>query len=78
MCLYGEEPRWLFSGDHVLFHITPNICRWQSMPDALGSYLESLEKLRGLPAERLLPATGRRRETWIRGSDSWRSTTGTG
>lgn len=61
MCLYGEEPRWLFSGDHVLFHITPNICRWQSMPDALGSYLESLEKLRGLPAERLLP--GHRKET---------------
>lgn len=61
LCLYGEEPRWLFSGDHVLFHITPNICRWQSMPDALGSYLESLDKLRGLPVERLLP--GHRKET---------------
>ena len=60
LCLYGEEPGWLFSGDHVLFHITPNICRWESMPDALGSYLESLKALRGLPVSLLLP--GHRRE----------------
>lgn len=61
LCLYGEEPGWLFSGDHVLFHITPNICRWESMPDALGSYLESLEALSGLPVNLLLP--GHRKET---------------
>lgn len=56
MCLYAEEDQCLFSGDHVLFHISPNICRWNTMPDALGSYLESLEHLRGLPVTRLLPA----------------------
>lgn len=56
MCLYGEDSRWLFSGDHVLFHITPNICRWETMPDALGSYLESLEKVAGLPVTQLFPA----------------------
>ena len=61
MCLYGEEPQWLFSGDHVLFHITPNICRWASMPDALGSYLESLDAIRDLPVRMLLPA--HRKET---------------
>ena len=61
LCLYSREEGWLFSGDHVLFRITPNICRWESMPDALGSYLESLEKLRGLPVRLLLPA--HRRET---------------
>ena len=56
MCLYEAESKWLFSGDHVLFHISPNICRWSSMPDALGSYLESLQKVRDLPVELLLPA----------------------
>lgn len=56
MCLYAEKERWLFCGDHVLFHISPNICRWTSMPDALGSYLESLQIVRDLPVDLLLPA----------------------
>ena len=56
ICLYEEKNRWLFCGDHVLFHISPNICRWTSMPDALGSYLESLQIVRELPVELLLPA----------------------
>ena len=29
LCLYDSDRRRLFCGDHVLFHITPNICRWQ-------------------------------------------------
>lgn len=56
MCLYEPKMKWLFAGDHVLFHISPNICRWESMPDALGSYLESLQRIRDLPVELLLPA----------------------
>jgi len=56
ICLYEPERKWLISGDHVLFHISPNICRWTAMPDALGSYLESLQKVRDLPVERILPA----------------------
>lgn len=56
LCLYDPEQEILFSGDHILFHITPNICRWVTMPDALGSYLESLETLRYLPVKLLLPA----------------------
>lgn len=56
MCLYEPEAGWLFSGDHILFHITPNICRWERMPDALGSYLESLERVRSLPIKLLMPA----------------------
>ena len=63
MCLYDPESRWFFSGDHVLFHISPNICRWESMPDALGSYLESLKKVRDLPVKLLLPA--HREETGV-------------
>ena len=56
LCLYEEEKCWLFCGDHVLFHISPNICRWPEMEDALGSYLESLRMIRDLPVELLLPA----------------------
>jgi len=56
MCLWDAENRRFFSGDHILFHITPNICRWTTMPDALGSYLESLDRVRDLPVEQLLPA----------------------
>lgn len=63
LCLYEPETRWLFTGDHVLFHISPNICRWENMPDALGSYLESLERVRDLPVDLLLPA--HRRETGV-------------
>lgn len=63
MCLYEPKAKWLFAGDHILFHISPNICRWESMPDALGSYLESLQKVRDLPVELLLPA--HRRETGV-------------
>lgn len=63
MCLYEPEAGWLFTGDHILFHISPNICRWESMPDALGSYLESLQAVRDLPVNLLLPA--HRRETGV-------------
>lgn len=56
MCLYDAPAKRLFSGDHILFHITPNICRWTTMADALGSYLESLDKVYGLDVAQLLPA----------------------
>ncbi|MDD3347788.1 MBL fold metallo-hydrolase [Oscillibacter sp.] len=56
LCLYEPKERWLFSGDHVLFHITPNICRWSGVADSLGDYLESLRRLRSLPVSLLLPA----------------------
>ena len=56
LCLYEPERRWLFCGDHVLFHITPNICRWSGVADSLGDYLESLARIKTLPVARLLPA----------------------
>ncbi len=56
MCLYCEDEQWLFSGDHVLFRITPNICRWLNVADSLGDYLESLDRIRELPVKKLLPA----------------------
>lgn len=56
MCLYDAARKTLFSGDHVLFHITPNICRWTGVADSLGDYLKSLDRVRDLPVELLLPA----------------------
>lgn len=56
ICLYEENKGWLFCGDHVLFHISPNICRWTGVPDSLGDYLESLQKVRSLSVDLLLPA----------------------
>jgi len=56
LCLYEEKARRLFSGDHVLFHITPNICRWDGVADSLGDYLQSLDRVKGLEVAELLPA----------------------
>ncbi|MFI5609657.1 MBL fold metallo-hydrolase [Amycolatopsis sp. NPDC051903] len=49
----------LFSGDHVLPHITPSI-GFQPVPAELplNDYLESLRLVRALPDQRLLPAHG--------------------
>lgn len=55
-CLYLEAEKILFTGDHILFDITPNICSWPGMEDALGCYLESLKKIRALDIRLALPA----------------------
>lgn len=57
ICLYDAERRLLFSGDHILSRITPHISlHTYEDADPLGDYLNSLEKLRGLPVELVLPA----------------------
>ena len=56
MCLYDREKKLFLSGDHVLFDISPNITCWASMKDPLGSYLESLKKVRSLDVETVLPS----------------------
>jgi glyoxylase-like metal-dependent hydrolase (beta-lactamase superfamily II) len=56
MCLYDENKKILFSGDHILFDITPNISCWPEMDDALRSYLSSLDKVAGLDVSRVFPA----------------------
>lgn len=56
MCLYDEGEETLFCGDHILFHITPNICRWPGVEDSLGEYLASLERVDALAVKTVLPA----------------------
>jgi glyoxylase-like metal-dependent hydrolase (beta-lactamase superfamily II) len=53
-CLYETDTRTLFAGDHILFDITPNITDWRELYDALGSYMQNLERIRLLPARRAL------------------------
>ena len=44
MCFYIEKEKIMFTGDNVLFDITPNITLWNEVEDSLGDYLESLKK----------------------------------
>lgn len=53
MCLYDAQNKRLFTGDHVLFHITPNICRWAGVEDSLGQYLHGLAKVSLLDVEEM-------------------------
>jgi glyoxylase-like metal-dependent hydrolase (beta-lactamase superfamily II) len=57
ICLYEPENRFLFSGDHILPSISPNISyHVQSGDDPLGEYIYSLRKLQNLPVAKVLPA----------------------
>jgi glyoxylase-like metal-dependent hydrolase (beta-lactamase superfamily II) len=58
--VFADLPRGLlFSGDHVLPHITPSIgLETVPSPSPLTSFLESLALVRTLPDLRLLPAHG--------------------
>lgn len=57
ICLMDEERRLLFSGDHVLPKITSHISlHTYQEADPLRDYLASLDKVRGLPVDRVLPA----------------------
>ncbi len=57
--LHDERRRILYAADHVLLKITPNIGLWpESKPRPLPRYLESLESIRGLDAELILPGHG--------------------
>jgi glyoxylase-like metal-dependent hydrolase (beta-lactamase superfamily II) len=55
MCLWEEKNQMMFTGDHVLFDITPTITVWGNLDDALGYYLESLEAIRRYPVKKALP-----------------------
>jgi len=55
ICLYDEEKKIFFSGDHVLGDITPNIASWSDDLDPLDQYLTSLEKVDRLEVDLCLP-----------------------
>jgi glyoxylase-like metal-dependent hydrolase (beta-lactamase superfamily II) len=55
VCLFDRQRGILFSGDHVLGDITPNIATWSDDGDPLADYLASLEKVRSLDVRLCLP-----------------------
>lgn len=58
-CFYGRENGILFAGDQLLAHISTNISLWpDGNPNPLAVYLESLQQLRKLPINIVLPAHG--------------------
>ena len=59
VCLFLPEEKLMFSGDHILQKITPNIgLHSYSGPDPLGDYLHSLRATLTLGAGRLFPSHG--------------------
>lgn len=66
ICLYDEKVKLLFSGDHILFDISPNICIWRGFHDPVGTYMRSLEDISGLEVELCLPSHRGRGEVSVR------------
>jgi glyoxylase-like metal-dependent hydrolase (beta-lactamase superfamily II) len=58
-CLLSSGGEFLFTGDHVLEHISPHIgLTFDDGGDPLGDYLASLERVAELPARLALPGHG--------------------
>jgi glyoxylase-like metal-dependent hydrolase (beta-lactamase superfamily II) len=55
ICLYEKDKRILFSGDHILFDITPHIESWAYTTNSLADYMASLDKIYNLPVNLVLP-----------------------
>lgn len=56
MVLYLPQSELIFSGDHILFDITPNISMWPQIANSLSDYVASLQKIRALPIRAAFPA----------------------
>jgi glyoxylase-like metal-dependent hydrolase (beta-lactamase superfamily II) len=59
VCLWNAEERLLCSGDHLLQVVSPPVTFERGFePDPLGSYLKSLDRVRDLAPELVLPGHG--------------------
>ena len=54
-CLYEPERKMLLAGDHILGDITPSVGSLSDSTNPLASYLESLEKVKALNIDIILP-----------------------
>ncbi len=57
LCLYARERRVMFSGDHMLPGITPNI-GWLPGRDMLAEYLDSLDRAAAFDTALVVPSHG--------------------
>lgn len=55
LCLFEAERKLLFSGDHILGRITPNITQMSFDHDALGEFFDSLDRVDALDVDLVLP-----------------------
>lgn len=55
ICLYERDRKIFFSGDHILFDITPHIESWAYATNSLADYIASLDKVYDLPVDLVLP-----------------------
>lgn len=55
ICLYDRKSEIMFTADHVLFDITPNIGPGHDRDNNLGTYMNSLRRLREYPIRLALP-----------------------
>jgi len=55
MCFWMETQKTMFTGDHVLFDISPNITTWTTVDDSLGDYLRSLKMIDAYDVQLALP-----------------------
>ena len=53
--LWDEDNKIMFTGDNILFDITPNTTNWENVKDSLGDYLNSLDYADSFPVELALP-----------------------
>lgn len=65
LSLYEPESRILFSGDHILFVISPSIALFPNGADGLQAYLDSLAKVRRLGCKRLFVSHGEERDDFV-------------
>ncbi|MEA4926338.1 MAG: MBL fold metallo-hydrolase [Syntrophomonadaceae bacterium] len=56
LCLWLEEQKTMFTGDHILFDITPNITHWTNCENSLGHYLDSLRRIYLYDVQTALPS----------------------
>jgi len=54
-CLYEPDKKVLVAGDHILIDITPHIQCWSDEQDPLQNYLASLDKVKDMEIDLVLP-----------------------
>ncbi|MFH0847400.1 MAG: MBL fold metallo-hydrolase [Chloroflexota bacterium] len=55
LCLYEPKNKFILTGDHVLFNVSPNVSCWSMDENPLADYLNSLDKVYKLDVELALP-----------------------
>lgn len=58
VCYYDSKKKLLFVGDHLLKETTPSVVQIKKDENPLNDYLESLDKIKDLEVDKILPGHG--------------------